>query len=380
MLFTTLILLAFLSLNAQNSKAQQVLVFNDDKSYFGENQALPAETPLLITAPLPQHIQRVELDLLPANAKSKDKPLSTVLWQAGWQGNSNGAYHLALNEPLRQNSNYDFYFRFYQLMDSSEVQSLKTRLFQNISLYLDQAYEHRGRKLRLRSSEKQMLLNLNDLIKQTLKPYRTHTQEAFESLSDLCLNKMRNLVGKIGRGQEGQENKTKHLGELEQLIQNELSPLFEQNFYRLSRDRYVKNYPTEKKRTIIAVNFGYAGLPLNYNQQNFNYSSGFYAGLSFPLGRHAFSPFWHRMSFSAGVFIPQLEDRFGAGIQAPFTKIPLYLGLGYRPWRFLRLQAGLTLLEAASANQPVLGLNQSLELRPFVGIGIELNIWADLAK
>jgi hypothetical protein len=55
--------------------------------------------------------------------------------------------------------------------------------------------------------------------------------------------------------------------------------------------------------------------------------------------------------------------------------------LGYRPLRFIRINAGAAFLENPStAGGSIQGLENRVNIRPFIGVSAELQFWMDFAK
>ena len=100
-----------------------------------------------------------------------------------------------------------------------------------------------------------------------------------------------------------------------------------------------------------------------------------YVGISFPLSRNENRRFWYNSSLSLGAFLGDLEDEGGREISGPFVGVPTYAAYGYRLVSFLRLQAGAVFLESDDA---VPGFDSDFEVRPFVGLSAELNVWFNL--
>jgi hypothetical protein len=65
-------------------------------------------------------------------------------------------------------------------------------------------------------------------------------------------------------------------------------------------------------------------------------------------------------------------DQNGQSYTGPIFQYPIYAALGYRAFRFLRINAGATALENSSDN--------SIGFYPFVGVSAELNLSLSLAK
>lgn len=373
----------FFAMNASLAQQFQTVVFNAEKSYFGENEALPSERSFMVTGVVPAKVVLVELQVLsPGSKRGKQRPVYAGQWKRTGQNTQGMSYNIPINQYLRQNSEYDFYLSYYKKMTEEEKDSLKARLFSTVDIYFSQLYQRKGRRIRLTRNHRTVLRELNTITNRLLDDYRILTQRDFTGYSELVTMKIKDVEqGRVSR-KDGDETKDERVGELQQLIKNELAPLFEEDWLSLSEDYYIDNYPTEKTKTVFGLNVGYAGIPLSYNTSNFNYTSGMYVGMSFPLGKQAFSKFLHRTAFSAGVLIPTLREQAGSqALRAPFTKIPLYLALSFRPWRFLRIHAGATVFEKPNASSPqIIGLDQAFNVRPMIGLSIELNVWADLAK
>ena len=149
----------------------------------------------------------------------------------------------------------------------------------------------------------------------------------------------------------------------------------------LSEIKTVSDHPTEKQRNIIAINGGYGGAWFNGGLNDFNYGHSPFVGISFPLGKKAFnSKFWSNTSISTGVFILNFKDKDGTSIKGPIIQRPLYVALGYKFFKFLRFNAGAVVLEKESSDDDGFVNADKIFVRPFVGLSLELNFWADFAK
>jgi hypothetical protein len=68
------------------------------------------------------------------------------------------------------------------------------------------------------------------------------------------------------------------------------------------------------------------------------------------------------------------EREDGSELSGPLFGRPYFVGLGYRLFRFVRLNAGMTLLEERTPNAGG-GLEvEGIQLQPFVGLSAEINI------
>ena len=134
---------------------------------------------------------------------------------------------------------------------------------------------------------------------------------------------------------------------------------------------------TEKTMNTLSLNLGYAGIYNNNNNGNFNYYSGPFLGLSLPLGNNKLNTnFWSKTSLSAGVFLQNFKPNNNLIVSGPLVKRPIYFGAGYKVFKFLRIQAGTTILE----DQNQLTNTRLIYFKPYVGLSIELNLWLGISK
>lgn len=369
----------------------KMVVFDYEKSYFGENEPLPAEKFFMLTGGITNNIFFVEVQVFnPKRNHNKNEPEYTGEWKRGIQNQGALTYSVPINTKLRQKAQYDVLINFYRDISPEEKDSMRAYIFQGIHQYIEQSYRQKGRKVTWRNPYKDVIKDLNDIVQGRLATYRMRTQIKFKGFSDMVEVKVKELEEhKVQKENlnEKRQNKQKKLPTREQLLQKlmelmegELDYYFQLDIYKLLDDKYIRNYPTERTRSTVAINIGFGGIPLSFNAQNFNYTGAPYVGMSFPLGRKAFRPFWHKMAFSAGVFIPVLFDKHKTHLTAPFTKIPIYAAVSYRPWRFLRIHAGATVLEKPVNGTIVPGLDRDFNVRPFIGVSVELDMWLDFAK
>ena len=123
------------------------------------------------------------------------------------------------------------------------------------------------------------------------------------------------------------------------------------------------------------LNFGYAGIYESGGVSDLKYYSGPFAGVSFPLGNRVYnSNFLSNTSISAGVFLKNFETSELNKVSGPVVGLPIYVSAGYRMLRFIRLQAGVTILEETDHITD----SKSVYLKPFVGISIEFRMWLGL--
>jgi hypothetical protein len=128
----------------------------------------------------------------------------------------------------------------------------------------------------------------------------------------------------------------------------------------------------------LSLNAGYGGVYKSGSYSNVNYFDGFFAGVSFPLANYALSnSFISKTSFSAGVFFNNFDIDNNSYLTGPVVGRPLYAALGYRFLNFVKVSAGTTILQEENR---LLNTTGNVQFKPFVGLGIELDLWLGLKK
>ncbi len=125
-----------------------------------------------------------------------------------------------------------------------------------------------------------------------------------------------------------------------------------------------------------------AGTYLDGDIDNFSYGAAPKVGLVFPLGNSAFTnQFWSRTAIVAGIYLDDFEDEFDNNISGPVVGKPIYAGLGYNIFRFVRLNAGISVLEdKKTVGGNLSTLENRVFVRPFISLTADINLWMDLAK
>lgn len=357
----------------------QSVVFNYEKSFFGENEPLPAESHFMLHASVMADIDIVEVALYSSSGKPSRAPLYKNRWKRSLENETAQQFNIPFNYKLRQNTEYDIRINFYRALSTAERDSLRADLFHLVDSYIDQSYRSKGKRFKLLSSHKDVIRDLNTLVERGLSRYQSRTQFSFEGFSKIVEEKVKAVQKFRNNASDSTNTRAQALNQLKALLHYELNQFLKLDLYRLFDDRYVDDYPTEKTRAVLALNAGYAAIPFEFTNAP-NYGHAPYLGLSFPLGKKAFSPFWHRMAFSVGAFLQRPLDTDERRVDAPFTGIPLYAALGIRPWRFLRLHVGATALEGPDNAPNIQGLERGINVRPFIGLSIEFNLWMNLAE
>ena len=382
----TTLLIAVLLLCTYNVNAQvRNVTYDADKNTFDNDFNLPSEERFTITGYINNDISLVELDIYPGKDK-KTKAYYSTYWMRSSSDKGN-QFYLSVKSPLRQNDQYDFTLNFFRKASDNEIDYTREMIAFSIKNYITSITEQKSDKLSLTQSSEETLKELNKLVTEGLRSYRTVNRENFQGFSDIIRRQLENFDEKATKGKKDKEADdslaTSYDNKISAIISQsdiEIEQYLNNEMLVLSESKDVQDHPTEKQRNTVAINGGYGGVWFKGNLKNFDYDHSPYVGLSFPLGKKAFSSrFWSNTSISAGIFILNFKDGDGNKIKGPIIQKPLYVAFGYKFFRFMRFNAGAVLLERKSDNDNFVNADK-IFVRPFVGLSLELNFWADFAK
>jgi len=169
------------------------------------------------------------------------------------------------------------------------------------------------------------------------------------------------------------------MNDLKKLIDAELIAYLNTISYLTAEVKKIESYATEKGQFILPVNVGYGAIYNSGGFDSLSYGQSPYVGLSFPLGNSAFkSNILSNSSISFGAYLNNFNDENGEEITGPFIGRPIFLGVGTRAFKLLRINAGVTALQkdASDSNFDV----SQIYLRPSININFELGLWIGLLK
>ena len=82
-----------------------------------------------------------------------------------------------------------------------------------------------------------------------------------------------------------------------------------------------------------------------------------------------------KMSVSTGIFLTDVKDQNDRKYTGAYISKPIYLGLGYKVFDFVRINAGAVMLDKDN-NPNNTGLRTSdVRIQPFVGISADFSLW-----
>ena len=348
----------------------QTVQFNARQLQFDNGKVLPAEKSFLVTTDVTPSVEFVKMQI---SNQSFDK--NKILFESVWSRKEEDKGTVATlfnNYKLKSNRGYYFRFLYFRKIQEVEREQIDEMLATSMQSYLKSNIQTKGNKYIFLSSPRDIYNSLNRMISEGMVNYEVSQGGDSPKLSGLIESILENLAKeKVNQDSTGM-NFTNRFEILLQQVENEVSIISNYYQYVLKDELTIPDYQTEKLMNTLALNIGYAGIYESGDLSNLEYYSGPYAGVSFPLGNRVYtSDFLSNTSISAGVFLKNFETLEKNKVSGPVIGLPIYVSAGYRFLRFIRLQAGVTVLEETDHNTD----SKSVYLKPFVGISIEFRMW-----
>ena len=383
--------LCVLLLASQLCAQYKAVTYDHEKVVFGENQPLPAESHIMLQGRAAAHIGLVELDILDQKGKDNRLPLYTNRWRRSedW---TKEQFMLPINFKLKSSSAYDLRIKYYVPIDAAERQTLDSTLTHYRLLYLEQVIQVNRNSLDLAQNERQIMRSLNEIVYKGLKLYRNATNIPFEGFSDLVRLKLQQIkTTSLNKGkalfQDQDANsakvayRKKLLTELRQMLRTELQQYLNLRWYKLTDRQDIDNYSTERGKRTIALQAGFGGAYLSGGTSNLTLGAAPFIGLAFPLSnRPSQSKFLNNLSVNLGVFLLDFQGANNQMVSGPIFRRPTYVGLSYKLFRFVHLNAGATFLEDSATAGQISGIESRVFIRPFIGVSAQIDLWLDFSK
>lgn len=366
------------------------VTYSDTKNWFNEGQPLPAESNWMLYGTLPSNGQMTTLEIF--KTENTDKNL---LYASEWKMPLDAVvrqFVMPVNYNLRGNDEYTFAISYYRKVTFKEKVKLQELVNDGIDAYIGQSVTASNKNVSLRKHPKLIVQDLNQLVSDGVMLYKSANGIDFGGFSILVLDKIKQIdelklkkarFNILNKEDDNKRNVRieyfeKNLTELKNLCKKEIAQYLGSDLLVLSDRRVISNYPTEKVKNIIPLNIGYAGVYNSGSVSNLSYGTAPYAGISFPLGNKAFaSKFWSNTSISAGVMLTKLDFDTEKNVGGPLIDRPIVVGLGYKTFYFLRLNAGAAILQSDKNDGSDLS---AIFVRPYVGLSIEINLWLGLER
>lgn len=388
-----LALIAIIGTLSTASSQYATIQYDIEKNYFNEGQPLPAEKTLMFTGLVPDGVDIIEISILPAKANNDKDRLYLASWK-DFDSQDNTNYSLAVNYRLRASSNYDFRMDFYRQLDSKAQAALTEQIIDQVKAYLNANIIIKGNQVATSKGEKKMVAELNEIIDGALQHYRSQDDTGFAGLSATVRRQLENMdqmgFGNAPKDSDAQQVQNDRqaavasgVADLQQVIVTEIRDLMAKPWSKLSISRYVDNYETEQKKGFFSLSVGYGGVHLNGQLEDLTYGASPYLGLAFPLSNSTIAPkFLRNSSVIMGAFLENFEDDNGNQISGLIVDRPIYLGLDYKLFEFIRFNAGAAFLEKTETITSGIDVITDKEtlIRPFVGLSARIDLSIRLGR
>ena len=348
----------------------------------GENEPLPSETDFIISGALPETVNYVQVSIFSAKGKEDREPIATGNWKMPYEYGG-GQFHVPITTPLAAGKKYDVQIDYFAAVDSADLEAIYATLATYLRSYLYQSFEIKKNKVVLRNSAKQTYQEMNTLVTDGLRRYRSTTEPLFEGFSEIVRIKLEEadgaatsyqytqpIVDSLNRNVAIERRLPDVLEDLDLFVMSELKFALNKDLSERVDHRYLQDYPTEKRSGYFGVNFGYGAA--FFGSEFSNNDQGFFVGLNYPLASSRIAPrFARNASLGLGVFTNNFEDTTGRTITGPVINRPFYLALEYKLIYFIRLGVGAAFLEREAADN---GGTNAVLIRPFVGLSARINL------
>jgi hypothetical protein len=381
-----LVLFAALLMIAPSLRAQyETVVFDYERSWFNDGRELPAESKMTFTSSINSSIELVELSFFRPKTNKEKAPLYRERWRRSY-GNTAEVFTMPVNFKLRGNTDYDVVISYFRGVSDAEKENLSATFASFFDAYLLQSVVVSNDRIRLNRSRNQLLSDLNTIIQDGMVNYRHANGQDFPGFSDVIKGSIDNLngvelpAGSLTTGEDMSPLRQQISG-VNSLLMTELDQYLNGDMMVMVDVREINDYGTEKTRGTIALNAGFGGVYLDGNLKKLSYDAAPYLGVSLPLGNKATgNAFWANTSLSVGAFVSNFENSEGDVVTGPIFGRPYYVGLGYSVFRFIRINAGATLLEEQGSSSIGGGTASvsTVMVRPFLGVSAELELWLGL--
>ena len=346
---------------------------------------LPAEEEFYIHGSIPEKIEMVKLLIYPSKKEAKSG--YTYFWRAPF-GYKDLSYQVLMADPLRSNTDYRMEFGYYQKAGAEQVKEVRDLIHQNIKTYLSTVTTIKKGGVNFSESDEVLLSNFSRIVDQGAYYFELPNGEEFPGFSDITRAKLEQRGKlKMGKAKYNVSGLTEadnaravfasdYIQDLENILFSEIDQYLSPNMLVRVDETIFENYSTEKTANSLPINVGYGAISLSKGLPEQEFVMSPYAGFSFPLGNRTFAKFMNNMSISTGFFLSgDIKNQLGEKISGPVLDRPIYVGLGYNFFRFIRLNAGGTFITTEQ-----LGGQNAKSFQPFVGVSAEFNLWLGIGS
>jgi hypothetical protein len=371
---------------------RKTVVIDPDSRKMNQGNPLPAQNYFDLQVPVSDEIGIIQVNI--HKGRNENNLIEKTSWSRPINFRSNLA-EIPVDIELKSNTSYTFDVTIYSLLNDSEKLHLRGIVRQNISNYLNAAFETNNKGISGARKTEQVMNDLNGIVIRSLKDFRNLRDTEFDGFSDIVKLKLQQVdnaklsnaafnTGSNVADSSATDTTMKAdyairlMGELESIILSEIDNYLDTDFVKLYDRLVIRNQVTERKQTVLPLFIGYGAVYLGGNVNNLEYDSQPYAGFSIPFGRGN-GAWFSRTSFALGIFINNFKDADGKTITGPIVDRPVFAGLGFRIYDFIHFNAGV--VATATEKQNLSNIKtENIDLKPFIGVNAQFNLWLGLNK
>ncbi len=390
-IFNIILILALLSANLFGQYAN--VNFDPAMRTFNNFKPLPSEEDMMFTGAVPANVNVVEFQFFRGKNKDYKDPLYVANWERG-AGDESVSFKLPVNYKLVANKKYNIRVKYFQKVANADREKIYGALKNNLDAYLGQTLQSSNKKIKLTKSSKDMMKDLNTIVTYGLREYRVTNGIPFDGFSDLVkgqidaiddkkLNEVLFDATNTSQAMASAKYRDQLIKDLQTLIHAEVRFLLNSDIARLINQYDIPDVKTEERNGYFSINVGYGAVFFDGDIDNLEYGRAPYVGLAFPLSTSTLAPkFFRNASITLGIFTKNFTDVGDRGtITGPIVKRPIYLGLDYKLFQFIRFNVGAAALEEDTVNTgTVSGIKNRVFFRPFVGLSAKINLSIGLDK
>lgn len=362
---------------------ERVVRIDFESGSFINNPKIPFDEPFSIVGEASKDIEFVKVNIA---YEGKKYNLHSFEWNR-IDKNDSEKFNIVVPAILRSNTKYDFEIVTYKLLSEAQKQELLHNVENRVRFLLASNMYYDGKNVQV-NKPKKVYEQLQHLIQESFLYHESKNLIPTQAPSSLFLQELNNLGNfKFSRffakGTRLEKDEVANnlinlkIDHLVAMVRSELLPFINSQLVQHYRKVNIKSVKTDKEPFSLPVNVGMYAWDKSTNSNetsvnNIDLTPGI--GLTIPFSSKSRLASQSRLldsfGFSAGVLLKPVVDDLGTKYVTPGVDLPVYVGLGLRVLKVVRLNAGALIL-GERGNQDF----NKLTFIPTLGIAFELNLW-----
>lgn len=344
---------------------------------FDNGSLLPAEKNFNIAVKVASNVEMVELEI----AKKLDKEsFYTSTWQK-LESEIGGYALLPVNYKLNSAGTYSFRLKNYRRLSKEDKLKIADQISTSSKNYLKSAIVKGKNGYEFKDRYEKIFDELNEISAAGLKAVRPSygiAKDNYSSILEIMIKNVDGVKYKSLLQNSENANYAAALTNIANQIDNEIVQMVNSYTYILTNVVEIENFESEKTMNFLSVNAGYGAVYNSGTYKSLNYSSGPFVGVSFPLANYATNnSFISKTSFSTGLFLNDFKGGADTVITGPLVNKPIFVAVGYRFLNFVKVSVGSSIVQE---KYTLTNTSSNIKFKPFIGLGIELDLWLGLKK